>query len=102
MREIYAYLTAAKNINNLNQEYNDLLGMYINTQADSGVKPTKVGFDAEFKKYVSASKALNSKIANYRQLGNSATQADQEALSASVNLFEDTYGKLPIDVQLGN
>ena len=102
MREIYAYLTTAKNINNLNQEYNDLLGMYINTQADSGVKPTKVGFDAEFKKYVSASKALNSKIANYRQLGNSATQADQEALSASVNLFEDTYGKLPIDVQLGN
>jgi len=102
MREIYAYLTAAKNINNLNQEYNDLLGMYINTQADSGVKPTKVGFDAEFKKYVSASKVLNSKIANYKQLGNSATQADQEALSASVNLFEDTYGKLPIDVQLGN
>ena len=64
IQEVYAYLQATKNINNLNQEYNDLLGMYINTQADQGVTPTAVGFDAEFKKYVKASNVLKANVAD--------------------------------------
>ena len=99
MQEIYEYLTAAKNINNLNQEYNDLLGMYINTQADDGVKPTKVGFDAEFKKYVSASKVLKAKVAEAKSL-KTPTEEDIKIIEASLSLFEDTYGKLPIDLGL--
>jgi hypothetical protein len=99
MEEVYLYLQAAKRINNLNQEYNDLLGMYINTQADRGAPPTTVGFDAEFKKYVSASKVLKSKVANARAIER-PTQEQMDALEADLQVFEDTYGKLPIDLGL--
>ena len=97
--EVYRYLQAAKRVNNLNQEYNDMLGMYINTQADQGMSPTTVGFDAEFKKYVSASNVLKSKIANARAVEN-PTQEQMDAIEADLRVFEDTYGKLPIDLGL--
>lgn len=99
MQEVYEYLQAAKRINNLNQEYNDLLGMYINTQADQGVTPTTVGFDAEFKKYVTASNVLKSKVANVRALEN-PTPEQINAIEADLRVFEDNYGKLPIDLGL--
>ena len=99
MSEIYEYLNAAKNINNLNQEYNDLLGMYINTQAADGITPTQVGFDAEFKKYVSASKVLKANVAEVQAL-NSPTEEDINRIRASLSVFEDTYGKLPIDLPI--
>ena len=97
MGEVYKYLQAAKRINNLNQEYNDLLGMYINTQADQGVSPTTVGFDAEFKKYVSASNLLKEKVTAVQALQN-PTEQDIANIEASLSVFEDNYGKLPIDL----
>ncbi len=97
MQEIYDYLLAAKNINNLNQEYNDLFGMYINTQADAGNKPTKVGFDAEFKKYVAASKVLKAKAAEFESL-KTPTEEEIKKIQTSLTTFEDIYGKLPIDL----
>lgn len=97
--EVYRYLQAAKRVNNLNQEYNDMLGMYINTQADQGMSPTTVGFDAEFKKYISASNVLKSKIANAKAVEN-PTQEQMDAIEADLRVFEDTYGKLPIDLGL--
>ena len=97
IQEVYDYLQATKRINNLNQEYNDLLGMYINTQADQGLPPTTVGFDAEFRKYVSASKLLKEKVTAVQALQN-PTEQDIANIEASLSIFEDNYGKLPIDL----
>lgn len=97
IEEVYKYLQAAKNINNLNQEYNDLLGMYINTQADQGVTPTAVGFDAEFKKYVKASNVLKANVADIQAM-KQPSEEDIARIKRSLQVFEDTYGKLPIDL----
>lgn len=97
IQEVYAYLQATKNINNLNQEYNDLLGMYINTQADQGVTPTAVGFDAEFKKYVKASNVLKANVADIQAM-EQPSEEDIARIQRSLKVFEDTYGKLPIDL----
>ena len=97
IQEVYDYLQATKRINNLNQEYNDLLGMYINTQADQGLSPTTVGFDSEFRKYVSASKLLKEKVTAVQALQN-PTEQDIANIEASLSVFEDNYGKLPIDL----
>jgi hypothetical protein len=97
IQEVYDYLQATKRINNLNQEYNDLLGMYISTQADQGLSPTTVGFDAEFRKYVSASKLLKEKVTAVQALQN-PTEQDIANIEASLSVFEDNYGKLPIDL----
>jgi len=97
IQEVYDYLQATKRINNLNQEYNDLLGMYINTQADQGLSPTTVGFDSEFRKYVSASKLLKEKVTAVQALQN-PTEQDIANIEASLSVFEDNYGKLPVDL----
>ena len=97
IEEVYNYLQAAKNINNLNQEYNDLLGMYINTQAEQGVTPTAVGFDAEFKKYVKASNVLKANVADVQAM-EQPSEEDIARIQRSLTVFEDTYGKLPIDL----